>query len=105
MLVHITRKASRKLDNDDLFFNQNHPNGQKMISKEFTTSNTKAKFSTKQDQMHFQSSYKTLLILSGSYSKKIPHIFLQLTSNTTDILRELLVKNTAQCSRVYIKQY
>ena len=55
--------------------------------------------------MHFQSSYKTLLKLSGSYSKKISHAFLQLTSSTTDILRELLVENTRYCSRVYIKQY
>ena len=55
--------------------------------------------------MYFQSSYKTLLALWGSYSKKIPHTFLQLTSNTTDILRELLVKNTTHCSRVFLKQY
>ena len=55
--------------------------------------------------MHFQSSCKTLLTLSGSYSKKMPHTFQQLTSNTTDILRELLVQNTTHCSRVYVKQY
>ena len=55
--------------------------------------------------MHFHSSYKTLLTLSGSYSKKIAHTFLQLTSNTTDLLRELLVQNTTHFSRVYIKQY
>ena len=56
--------------------------------------------------MHFQNSYKTLVALSGSCSKKIPHTFLQLTSNTIlDILRELLVKNTTHCSRIYIKQY
>ena len=55
--------------------------------------------------MHFQSSCKTLLTLSGSYPKKIPHTFLQLTWNITDILWELLVQNTTHCSRVYIKQY
>ena len=60
---------------------------------------------TKQELMHFQSSYKTLLALSGSYSKKIPHTFLQLTSNTTDILRESLVQNTTHCFRVSIKEY
>ena len=54
--------------------------------------------------MHFQSSYKTLLTLPGSYSKKIPHTFLQLTSNTTNILWELLVQNSTHSSRVYIKQ-
>ena len=60
---------------------------------------------TKQEQKHFQSSYKTLLTLSGSYSKKIEHTFLKLTSNTNDILRELLVKITTQYSIVYIRQY
>ena len=45
-----------------------------------------------------------MLTLSGNYSKK-HHTFLELTSSTTDIFRELLVKNTTQCSRVYIKQY
>ena len=44
--------------------------------------------------MYFQSSYQTLLTLSGSYYKKIPHIFLQLTLNTTDILREFLPNYT-----------
>ena len=46
-----------------------------------------------------------MLNLLGSYSKQIPHTFLQFTSNTTDILQELLVQNTTHCSRVYIKQY
>ena len=40
----------------------------------------------------------------GATPKKIPNTFPQLTSNTTDILRELLVKNTTHCSIVYIKQ-
>ena len=43
--------------------------------------------------------------LSGSYFKKMQYTFLQLTSNTTDILRKLMVKNTTYCSRAYIKQY
>ena len=33
VLVQITRKASRKLDIDEIVFNQNHPDGQKIISK------------------------------------------------------------------------
>ena len=46
-----------------------------------------------------------MLTLSGSYSKKLQHTFLKLTSNSNEILRQLLVKITTQCSRVYIKQY
>ena len=53
----------------------------------------------------FQSSYQTILITSESYWQTIVHTFPQLTSNKTDIFRELLANNTTYFSRVYTKQY
>ena len=33
VLIQITRKASRKLEIDEIVFIQNHPNGQKVIAE------------------------------------------------------------------------
>ena len=54
--------------------------------------------------MNFKSSYRTLLTLSGSYSKKYHTLFYGL-HQTLLTFNELLVQNTTHCSRVYIKQY
>ena len=53
--------------------------------------------------MHFQSSYKTLLTLSGCYSKKYHTLFYSLDQTLLTFYE--LVQKTTHCSRVYIKQH
>ena len=53
--------------------------------------------------MHFQSSYKTLLTLSGCYSKKYHTLFYSLDQTLLTFYK--LVQKTTHCSRVYIKQH
>ena len=53
----------------------------------------------------YQSLHQTILTFPESYWQTILHTFPELTSNHTDISKELLANNTTHFSRVYTKQY